>query len=171
MTESNINYTEFGEDYLPSIGAENSFLDFKSEPDYFDRLIASGIPEHSQAALSGLLSQDFVLSFYKERGDLVEMKYLSKTIELLFLASLPPSSSAWTGEFRSFCSNNENDCLAPLTDAEKISVSTVLLNVIARHYRSRDGFLLENVSKQFSVSEVRGPVKDDKPKRKGLFGR
>jgi len=170
MSETEINYTENGEDYFPSTGAENNYLDFKENPDYFDRLIASGIPEHSQAALRGLLSQDFVLSFYKERGDLIEMKYLSKTIELLFLASLPPSSSAWTGEFRSFCTNNENDCLAPLTDAEKISVSTVLLNVIARHYRSRDGFLLENVSKQFSVSEVRGPSKQDKPKRRGLFG-
>ena len=171
MSENAEMYTDYGEDYLPSIGTENSFLDFKSEPDYFDRLIASGIPEHSQAALRGLLSQDFVLSFYKERGDLVEMKYLSKTIELLFLASLPPSSSAWTGEFRSFCNNNESDCLAPLTDAEKISVSTVLLNVIARHYRSRDGFLLENVSKQFSVSEVREPATEEKQKRKGLFGR
>ena len=112
MSENAEMYTDYGEDYLPSIGGESNFLNFKHEPDYFDRLIASGIPEHSQAALRGLLSQDFVLSFYKERGDLVEMKYLSKTIELLFLASLPPSSSAWTGEFRSFCNNNENDCLA-----------------------------------------------------------
>tara|TARA_R100001086_G_scaffold249697_1_gene190415 strand:+ start:689 stop:1198 length:510 start_codon:yes stop_codon:yes gene_type:complete len=169
MSDSEFNQIEMGGQFAPGIGGDN-VLDFKESPEFFDKLIASGIPEHSQAALRGLLSQDFVLSFYKERGDLIEMKYLSKTIELLFLASLPPSSSAWTGKFRSFCTNNENDYLAPLTDAEKISVSTVLLNVIARHYRSRDGFLLENVSKTFSVSELREDRKQDKPKRRGLFG-
>tara|TARA_R110002020_G_scaffold27495_1_gene88632 strand:- start:4216 stop:4728 length:513 start_codon:yes stop_codon:yes gene_type:complete len=170
MSESELNYTEIGEEYFPGIGGEHNILDFKESPDYFDKLIQSGIPEHSQAALRGLLSQDFVLSYYKERGDLIEMKYLAKAVELMFLASLPPSSSAWIGQFRSFCTNNLNDCLAPLTDAEKISVSIVLLNVIARNYRSRDGFLLENVSKTFSVSEVRGPDKDEQPKRRGLFG-
>jgi len=170
MRENEINSTEIMNEYDTSMD-ENNLLDFREQPDFFDKLITSGIPEHSQAALRGMLSKDFVLSYYKERGDLVEMKFSSRIIELLFLASLPPSSSAWVGDFRAFCTNNEDASgyLAPLTDAEKIQVSTVLLNIIARHYRSRDGFLLENVSKTFSVSEVRAPAEKEKMKRKGLF--
>ena len=173
MIEENTNADELGteldyEQFTPP--PTSNILDFQSDPGLFEKLVTSGIDSKSQSILAGLLSQDFVLSYYGNNGgDLTEMKWLTLCIQELFHSALPSTRSCLVGKYRSFVTNTESDTMTPLTSQQKLIVRQTIMASVSRHYRSRDAFLLDNLTKAHTISEYRDDRREDKKQKKGLF--
>jgi len=170
MIEENNEVEEHGIEFEQFPANNSNILDFQHDPGLFEKLVTSGIDRKSQSILAGLLSQDFVLSYYGNNGgDLTEMKWLTMCIQELFHSALPSARSCLVGKYRSFVTNTESDTMTPLTNQQKLIVRQTIMASVARHYRSRDAFLIGNLTKVHSIQEYRDSGKEDKKQKKGLF--
>ena len=173
MIEENTDTDDYGTelDYEQHAAHDPSnILDFQSDPGLFEKLVTSGIDSKSQSILAGLLSQDFVLSYYgNDGGDLTEMKWLTLCIQELFHSALPSTRSCLVGKYRSFVTNTESDTMTPLTSQQKLIVRQTIMASVSRHYRSRDAFLLDNLTKSHSIQELRDDRREEKKQKRGLF--
>lgn len=162
---------EYGSNYqrnFEPVPEGSNVLDFQGDPDLFEKLVTSGIDIKSQSILAGLLSKDFTLSYYED-GDLTEMKWLTLCIQELFHAALPSNRSCLIGEYRSYVTSTESDTMSPLTSQQKLIVRQTIMASVSRHYRSREAFLLDNLTKVHTISEYRDGKDERKEKKRGLF--
>jgi hypothetical protein len=130
------------------------------DPAYVDRMIETDLQDETQVLLSNLMSRDWVLSQMND-AEVHEAKWLSRVMVLELSNMHPPEDSIWSGDYRVFASGDPEQCLEPLTRAQKLAIHEFIQGFIARVARSREGFQQEIFKKQISASERRDNEDDD----------
>lgn len=129
-------------------------------------LVRTGVPRDRVDAFQDMLSEDMVLSFLTS-AETDEMRWLSRLFAELLIADHPRQGSVMQGDYRAVLSDDDDDDLEPMSGREKNQLQQVLMNVLSRMARSRDGQQWEEFGKVYTVNEQR--TEDDDERRK-LFG-
>jgi hypothetical protein len=136
-----------------------------AKEDHFEELIEAGVPEDTVNMLKNLVSRDFVLGNLTG-AEVKEKKWLARNLAKRVFAAHPSQESNLTGEWREFILDEPNQGLKPLTDEQRTMIQTYIFNFIVRVTRSKGGWQQEEMSKRYTVSEMKS---DDGSDDEGWF--
>ena len=135
------------------------------DDDDFNQLVESGVDKSTVRRLEHMLSKDFALANFDD-AEVTEAKWLTRNLLKKLAASHPPKGSVVQGNYREYLLDDENDGVHPISDAKLLEIGQLLMAVISRHTRGRDGWQQEMRGKQTSVSVV----EDNRGKKNGGVG-
>lgn len=135
---------------------------------YLKTLSDTTLSQGTITVLDNLLTQDFVLGNVTD-AEYNELKWLTRLTSRKVFAMHPRHDSALVGERRAFLLDDPDETLEPLTEQEKITIENFIRGVFMRASRARDGWQQEQMSKTYTVSEIRDEDDNDDKLMKGLF--
>lgn len=147
-----------GQDHARNLA--NGLEDLDVDAEYIDKLTQTELNDATVSMLANMLSRDWVLANMSD-AEVNETRWLSRVMLLRVESLHPGPDSVWTGEFRKFCADNEQQALEPLTSAQRTEIFELIQGVIARATRSRDGWQQDKLNESISVSERRDNSEPD----------
>lgn len=135
---------------------------------YLQTLSDTTLSQGTITVLDNLLTQDFVLGNLTD-AEYNELKWLTRATTRAVYAMHPRHDSALTGERRAFLLDDPDETLEPLTDQERITIENFIRGVFMRASRARDGWQQEQMSKTYTVSEIRDEDDNEDSLMRGLF--
>lgn len=135
---------------------------------YLEKLTDTTLSQGTITVLDNLLTQDYVLANISD-AELDEIKWLSRLTARKVFAMHPAPESVLQGERRAFLLDDPDNKLEPLMQMERIQIQNFIRGIFLRASRARDGWQQEQMSKTYTVSEVRDQNDGDDKLLRGLF--
>lgn len=136
--------------------------------EYLDALTEHGLEKRSAAYLDNLLSPDFVLSKISQ-AEKEEMRWLVRQQAEKIKAMHPPKRSPVGGARMAALYDDEDAVLKPLDDRQVQLLEQGVFDVFFRVARSVGGWQQQELSSQYTVSDVRSDRDESEGRLRGLF--